>query len=730
MNPKLTILCALALAATAADAQVSITESNGWQESAYAKFTLDASATSYNAYVKGSNFSDYTKVDEQLVRNYGTYGRVDVVGLKAGSYTLKIVPVTADGEQTADAVETSSLTVTNYDRQGYAHFNWTGGIGAYNNDGTLKSGAKVLYVTKNTFNTVKCTLISSNKGATTEYTGIGDILGAKQKGFDTTPLAVRIIGEITTSDAAESQRKTDQKGLLLKGKDTSVDMGVTIEGIGEDACFNGFGLGLVDGCDVEVRNLGVMNQDGGNDCMEIKGTQHFWIHNCDYFYGQNDGGDHIKGDGSLDTKDKASYCTLAYNHYHDCGKANLCGMKSEATSNLICYHHNWFDHCDSRNPRVRTSTVHVWNNYYDGVSKYGVGATLGCSIFVEANYFRGTSRPMMSSKQGTDAKGEGTFSGEAGGIIKSYGNYFDKSAKNFSYITYQTNSTSFDAYEATTRNEQVPSSVVTVSGTTSYNNFDTDSKLMYSYTPDAAESVPAKVTGYYGAGRLNGGDLQYDIPDTDDTKYERISELDNLLSSYKTSLKGIFGDENSGSGESGKEDTGDDKGDSGDKGDTPTGDTSICYFIKSTSSTSNSCVKVVTGSYSDGQGSLTYNGTEYKDCVKMESKTEITITPTIDCTITLYFDQASKNLYLDGTKYQTNASKQYSFTATAGKTYTLKKGDSMNLFLITFAGKATGISNVNVDNANAPTYDLMGRRISQPRRGQMFIMNGKKYIKK
>ena len=49
----------------------------------------------------------------------------------------------------------------------------------------------------------------------------------------------------------------------------------------------------------------------------------------------------------------------------------LCGMKSESGPNYITYHHNWFDHSDSRHARVRTMSVHMYNNYYDGNAKYG-----------------------------------------------------------------------------------------------------------------------------------------------------------------------------------------------------------------------------------------------------------------------------------------------------------------------------------------------------------------------
>ena len=159
-------------------------------------------------------------------------------------------------------------------------------------------------------------------------------------------------------------------------------------------------------------------------------------------------------------------------------------------------------------------SVHVWNNYFDNVAKYGVGATTGASVFVENNYFLKTKKPILSSLQGTDAKGSGTFSGEDGGMIKAYGNYFDKTIKNFSYYTQKNpTTTGYDAYETASRDEQIPSTEVTKTGSHTYNNFDTNSSLMYTYSAVAAEDVPALVTGYYGAGRLNHGDFTYTFTD-------------------------------------------------------------------------------------------------------------------------------------------------------------------------------------------------------------------------
>ena len=84
---------------------------------------------------------------------------------------------------------------------------------------------------------------------------------------------------------------------------------------------------------------------------------------------------------------------------------------------------------------------------------------------------------------------------------------------------------------------------MTKKGGTAYNNFDTDASVMYTYTPVAATDVPALVTGYYGAGRLNHGDFTYTFPDNvgnDDTDSAYDSTLGSMLDNYQSSFVGFF----------------------------------------------------------------------------------------------------------------------------------------------------------------------------------------------
>ena len=128
------------------NAQVTITQATGWMECAYVKWEPLTGVDSYNVYYTGGTLTNQ-QIDTQLIRSYGSYFRADVLGLAPGTYTMKVVPVTA-GIEGASAVS-SSVTVTAHDKNGFAH---AGGRipGAYNLDGTLKGNAVVLYITQNT----------------------------------------------------------------------------------------------------------------------------------------------------------------------------------------------------------------------------------------------------------------------------------------------------------------------------------------------------------------------------------------------------------------------------------------------------------------------------------------------------------------------------------------------------------------------------------------------------
>lgn len=542
------IACAGLCFAAYVHAQVALGDAAGWFESAYVEWT-DLGADSYNVYYSGAGKSD-VKIDAELIRKYGSKVRADVLGLKAGDYTLKVVPVKGGAEQAAST--TKALSVKAHDRAGFA---FGGGRvpGAYNADGTLKEGAVVLYVSETTKDKVSLDVVTSTKGATTACVGLQNIFNSYKKGLDTRPLVIRLLGNVTDPSIL------DGGDIVIENK-KNASAYVTFEGVGNDATANGWGIRLKNASNVEIRNIGIMNVNSGEgDNVGLQqDNDHIWVHNVDFFYGDaGSDADQAKGDGALDCK-KSTYVTFSYNHFWDNGKSNLLGLKEGTTEGLyITYHHNWYDHSDSRHPRIRFYSAHVYNNYYDGNAKYGAGSTLGSSVFMEGNFFRNCKYPMLTSLQGSDLyaggtkrnSNNGTFSSEAGGTIKAYNNYMEGS---YTFIPYGAasykvkgvettaesqginTSADFDAYVVSARDEKVPGSVKSYDGGNTYNNFDTDNSVMYGYT--AEEPAAARVTVMKNAGRLQGGDFKWTFDNfVDDASYDVNKELKAALKNYKGS---------------------------------------------------------------------------------------------------------------------------------------------------------------------------------------------------
>ncbi|MEA4985537.1 hypothetical protein SDC9_44404 [bioreactor metagenome] len=650
---------------------LTITESGGWFETVYAKWLPTEEADSYNVYYSGEGLNN-KKADTQLIRNYGSYYRIDVPGLKAGNYTLKVVAV-VDGNETTEST-TGILTVNAFDRTGFAFSN--GRIpGAYKADGTPKDNAVIIYITESTKNTISMEVTGANANP---CVGLQAIIDGFKKGKDNRPLIVRIIGQIT--DPADLYNGD----IVIENSNNSSGF-ITIEGIGDDAVADGWGIRIKNASNIEIRNIGTMNcnsSEGDNIGLQQE-NDYIWVHHCDFFYGHaGSDGDQAKGDGALDCK-RSTYVTFSYNHFWDTGKSNLVGLSESSTSGLfITFHHNWFDHSDSRHPRVRFYSAHVYNNYYDGISKYGVGSTMGSSVFVEANYFRNCKYPMLTSMQGSDVYDESkqandytnmpTFSKEDGGTIKAFNNYMTGQRRFVAYGAsgFPNSTVDFDAYMATSRAETVPSTVISYRGSNIYNNFDTNPSVMYAYTPDSPEAARDKVVQF--AGRMHGGDFKWTFNNAvDDTSYDVNPALKSALTSYRTKLVSIQGEDTPVGG-------GDDNNGGGDNNGTINPGTTVHNFTLSgkTSSYFN-----ITGNLSDSKGTVNYAGLVLSICLKIESSTSVSFSTTKEAIVTLIFnDGFNGKIRINGTDY--NASNGIlTVTLNAGN-HVITKADTCNLYYI------------------------------------------------
>ena len=614
-------------------------------------------ASGYNVYYKeiGEGDSKYIQLDSELIRQYSSYFRVDVLGIKEGDYVIKIVPLFDGKESIEKSVVTSSINIKAHTREGFAFSKDSAmgtASGGYNDDGTIPEDATILYVTADNINTIQADVITNSKGSKTTCIGLVDILSKRQKGYDKSHLIVRVIGEIKASDiyGLNSSGYIQLKGCY----------NLTLEGVGEDATVNGWGILIRGSRNVEVRNLGIMLFPDDAISLDTD-NENIWIHNNDIFYGTaGSDADQAKGDGSADVKGKSTNVTISYNHFWDSGKSSLCGM-SDSEEFFVTYHHNWFDHSDSRHPRIRVGTVHIYNNYFDGNAKYGVGITKGGSAFVEANVFRNCKYPMLISLQGTDVAGNstGTFSGEAGGMIKAYNNKIEGAS---GLVYAQDNSTQFDAYLASSRDEQVPETYKSLSGGNIYNNFDTN-KSMYEYNADETEDVVSNVKKY--SGRVNGGDFGWNFTEADDTDYKLNTELMNKIKSYESDLLSIGGnsiletpDEDQGTGGStddnnsnGSTNNKPDEGGSDDSNDGSTIESSVDHNF--TLDGKDDEFFKIEGSLSSIKGTVEYNDLILTECLKIDSDAKIEFTTTDKMQLTLVFNtEFNKNILIDGVKYK------------------------------------------------------------------------------
>ncbi len=501
------------------EGSVAVREVSGNSESAYIKF-LKTSGEEYNIYLKGQNDADYRLLDESMVYQRSVDSstiRADILGISAGNYSVMIAPKSSDTNPTI-----CDIAVIAYDRSGYAHFNYTSGVGAYNDDGTLKDNAVVLYVTDENKNSVEL----SYKGTTVK--GIGNILNSvgadvgggkcanggtansnagiiKKLGEDNIPLVVRFVGCVSNSglkkkgvfDAASTPQiegltiynSTGNGGTagdnghmarIKSGKD------ITLEGVGSDAIIDGWGFHFMAessspklGKSFELRNVTFINtpedavgmegvQVSANASSELSASvERCWIHNNE-FYGPTISnaaeGDKSEGDGSCDFK-RGQYLTVSYNYFEGCHKTNLVGSSDSSLQYNLTYHHNYWKLCKARGPLARRANIHMYNNVFEGQTDYAVNTRADSYIFTEYNLFYTCKNPFRVD----------------GGAIKSYND-------SVSSALYQKGGQTV----VESKDQIVANNCKFIAKNIDYSKFDTDSTL--SYIPSGDYELQTNVT--------------------------------------------------------------------------------------------------------------------------------------------------------------------------------------------------------------------------------------------
>ena len=273
---------------------------------------------------------------------------------------------------------------------------------------------------------------------------------------DNTPRIVQIHGTISGS------------GMVKVGSNK------TIFGIGANATISGFGLDVNswtqpfidqygDTCDANersvaqpVQNVIIRNisfRNANDDSINVQcWAHHVWIdHNTFY----------PAADGSVDIKRGSDWATVSWNRFVGTDKSMLLGHSDDVGTldrgHLhATYHHNWFDHSNTRHPRVRFGQAHVYNNYANGITDYFMGKGVECSIYAD-------------------------------------GNYVDAIKRIF---------TPFDGTNATWTNTNMIAGECRAPDCLVFNNGAFNPATYYSWSPDNAANVPSIVMNGAGAGKL------------------------------------------------------------------------------------------------------------------------------------------------------------------------------------------------------------------------------------
>jgi pectate lyase len=216
-------------------------------------------------------------------------------------------------------------------------------------------------------------------------------------------LVLRYTGEFDYSSITDvcAQHAKDAQTLEVKEMEN-----VTIEGASGSSA--NFGIHINRAKNVIVRNmrLGLLPGGGDSDAITIEGNgdngdvENVWIDHNELFSSTKDdceGAGDTEFDGLIDIKKGARRITVSFNHLHDHQKTGLLGFSDDdETERFVTFHHNLYENVVSRTPLQRFGFIHLFNNYYTGITGSGINVRMGGIALIEANSFDDVQNPITS----------------------------------------------------------------------------------------------------------------------------------------------------------------------------------------------------------------------------------------------------------------------------------------------------------------------------------------------
>lgn len=199
-------------------------------------------------------------------------------------------------------------------------------------------------------------------------------------------------------------------------------------GAGEGAAVVNAGFKLISVSNVVFRNFTVRDSyipgdfvgkrpDNDRDGIQMDTCSHVWV---DHMYFTR------LGDGLVDIRKDCDNITLSWNVFADHNKALGEGWTQNVVTRLTL-HHNWIRNTHQRNASLdNTAASHVYNNYLEDISSYGMLGRNAALLVVEGNYFRDVRNPLHHQGPGGELVArDNIFDGCTGNTGSQRGVAFD-----------------------------------------------------------------------------------------------------------------------------------------------------------------------------------------------------------------------------------------------------------------------------------------------------------------
>ncbi|MBG6234380.1 pectate lyase [Pedobacter sp. CAN_A7] len=248
--------------------------------------------------------------------------------------------------------------------------------------------------------------------------GYASVNGKTTGGLGGQTVTVTSLAALKSAVSSNNAKIVKVSGRITGAGYINVGSNTTILGL-KGSSMEGVGLLIYGTNNVIIRNMTIKNVVTYSNIVIKEGAHHVWVDHCDLSSDRNHGWDYY--DGLLDVGNRSDFVTLSWNRLHDSHIPMLIGFGDGNTNDIgklnVTVYKNYFYNVSERQPSTRFGYMHVFNNYLQNGSGYGIGATMGATVRTDNNFFENQSAPIRTTY---NAK-PGFVSGASTNIYKNSG---------------------------------------------------------------------------------------------------------------------------------------------------------------------------------------------------------------------------------------------------------------------------------------------------------------------